>query len=81
MLAYFDKNKETVLSVGASSTGLGTVIIQEGKPVTSSLTTMSASQKMYANIERVLLAIVWGAQKFHLCVWLQSYRQNRTQNT
>ena len=33
VLAYFDNSKETVLSVDASSTGLSSVIMQEGKPV------------------------------------------------
>ena len=65
VLAYFDNSKETVLSVDASSTGLGAVIMQEGKPVAFSSKTLTPLEKMYANIERELLAIVWGAQKFH----------------
>ena len=65
VLAYFDNSKETVLSVDASSTGLGAVIMQEGKPVAFRSKTLTPLEKMYANIERELLAIVWGAQKFH----------------
>ena len=33
VLAYFDNSKETVLNVDVSSTGLGAVIMQDGKPV------------------------------------------------
>ena len=32
VLVYFDNSKETVLNVDASSTGLGAVIMQDGKP-------------------------------------------------
>ena len=65
VLAYFDNSKETVLSVDASSTGLGSVIMREGKPVAFSSMTLTPSEKMYANIERELLATVSGVQKFH----------------
>ena len=34
--------------------------MRDGKPVTFSVKSLSASEKMYANIERELLAIVWG---------------------
>ena len=67
--AYFDNSKETVLSVDASSTGLGAVIMQEGKPVAFSSKTLTPPEKTYANTERELLAIVWGAQKFHTYVY------------
>ena len=69
VLAYFAKSKETVLRVDASSTGLGAVIMQEGKPVAFRSKTLTPLEKMYANIERELLAIVWGAQKFHTYVY------------
>ena len=65
VLAYFDNSKETVLIVDASNTGLGAVIMQEGKPVAFSSKTLAPPEKIYANIEREQLAIVWGAQKFH----------------
>ena len=71
VLAYFDnsrkmstlaKQKQTVLHVDASSTGLGAVIMQGGKPIALSLKTLlPVREDMPTN----MLAIVWGAQKFH----------------
>ena len=69
MLAYFNNSKETVLSVDASSTGLGAVIMPEGEPVAFSSKTLTPPEKMHANIERELLAIAWGAQKFRTYVY------------
>ena len=73
VLAYFNNSKETVLSGDANSTGLGAVIMQEGKPVVFSSRTLTPSRKKYANIEREPLATVWGTQKFLTCVRAQSY--------
>ena len=69
VLAYFHNSKETVLNVDASSTGLGAVIMQDGKPVAFSSKSLTTSERRYANIERELLAIVWGAEKFHTYVY------------
>ena len=69
VLAYFDNDKPTVLNVDASGTGLGAVILQDGKPIAFSSKTLSSCEQRYANIERELLAILWGAQKFHTYVY------------
>ena len=69
VLAYFDNDKPTVLNVDASGTGLGAVILQDGKPLAFSSKTLSSCEQRYANIERELLAILWGAQKFHTYVY------------
>ena len=55
----------------ASSTGLGGVIMQEGKPVAYGSRTLSSCEQRYANIERELMAITWRVQKFHTyaCIW------------
>jgi len=63
VLRFFDINKDVILSVDASSEGLGAVILQEGHPVTygsRSLTDVQIEKK------KKLLDIVYG------CVNLQS---------
>ena len=63
MLAYFDNSKEIV---GASSSGLGALIMQGGKAVAFSSKTLNSLGKMYANIERVASDCL-GSEKFHMC--------------
>ena len=65
VLSYFDNNKQTILNADASSTGLGAVVMQDGKPIAYGSRTLTNSEKHYANIERELLAITWGVEKFH----------------
>jgi len=73
VLVYFDNNKETVLNVDASRNGLGAVNMEGGKPIAFSSKTLTTSERRYANIEREVLAIVWGAQKFHTRIWAKSH--------
>ena len=65
VLAYFDNQKPTTLNVDASGIGLGAVVMQADQPVAYGSRTLTACERRYANIERELLAILWGTQKFH----------------
>ena len=65
VLSYFDNNKPTILNVDTSNTGLETVVMQNGKPIAYGSRTLTDSERRYANIEREMLAIAWGVEKFH----------------
>ena len=73
-LAFFDANKETVIQVDASSRGLGAVLIQDSKPVALASKSLSGTEQRYANIERELLAIVFGCECFHTYVYGKSFK-------
>ncbi len=64
-VAYYDRSKPVILQVDASSKGLGAVLLQEGKPIAFASKALTADESRYANIERELLAVVYGCEKFH----------------
>ena len=68
-LAYFDSSKATVIQVDASLQGLGAALIQEGKPIAFASKTLSDTERRYANIERELLAVVFGCERFHTYIY------------
>ena len=64
-LKYYDVNKAITLSVDASSEGIGAVILQDERPVAYGSRALTDCQQRYAQIEKELLAIVYGCEKFH----------------
>ncbi len=64
-LKYYDVNKAVTLSVDASSEGIGAVILQDGRPVAYGSRALTDCQRRYAQIEKELLAILYGCEKFH----------------
>ena len=65
VLHYFDASKDTTLEVDASMKGLGAAIIQDGKPVAFGSKALDDTQSRYSNIEREMLAVVYGCEHFH----------------
>ena len=64
-LQYYNPELEVTLEVDASSKGLGACLTQQGKIVAFASKTLTETQKRYSNIEREMLAIVFGIQRFH----------------
>lgn len=64
VLSYFDLQKHTVIQCDSSSTGLGSVLLQEGKPVYYASRALTNTEIKYAQIEKECLAILFSCKKF-----------------
>ena len=78
-LTYFDPKKEITLQVDASLKGLGAVLLQDNKPVAFASKALTDVETRYANIERELLAVVYGCEKFHTYLFGHSSTVNTDQ--
>ena len=69
ILQFFNPNASTRLRTDASSEGLGAMIEQqidaEWKPVAFASRSLNQSEKQYAQIEKEILSIVFGCERFH----------------
>jgi hypothetical protein len=64
VLKFFDPGKETVLQCDASENGLGACLLQNGQPVGYASRSLTTAERNYAQIEKELLAVVFGMTRF-----------------
>ena len=64
-LSFYDPNKELTLENDASEYGLGSALMQEGKPIAFASRALTSTERNYAQIEKEMLAILYGLNKFH----------------
>ena len=62
---YYDPTAPVQLEVDASMKGLGIALVQKGRHVAFGSKTLTECQSRYSNIEREMLAIVHGIQRYH----------------
>ena len=65
VLRYFNSSEPVEGQGDASSSGIGFVLMQNGQPVTYSSRALTASEKNYSQIEKELLAQVFGVERNH----------------
>lgn len=65
ILAFYDSNKPLTLENDASEYGLGSVLKQDDKPIAFASRTLTDTERNYAQIEKEMLAVTFGLEKFH----------------
>ena len=65
LLKYYEPGKSLVLQCDASEKGLGASLLQDGKPIAYASRALTTTETNYAQIEKELLAIVFGVERFH----------------
>ena len=65
VLALYQPEKPLSLENDACEYGLGSVSMQEGRPVAYASRTLTAMESRYSQIEKEMLAAVYGLEKFH----------------
>ena len=65
ILAYFDKDKNHIIQMDASKTGLRAVLLQDDQPVVYASRALTDMECRYSNIERELLGIIFGLERLH----------------
>ena len=61
VLAYYDEKEDIVLSVDSSKDALGACILQNGHPIAYASKSLNKCEQNYAQIEKEMAAIVFGA--------------------
>ena len=61
---YYDLVEEVTLETDASDYGLGTVLLQKGRPVAFASRTLTQCERRYSQIEKECLSIVFGCTRF-----------------
>lgn len=72
VLALYSDRLPLVVSVDASSVAVGAVLLQGGRPVEFASLTLTDTQARYAHIEKEMLAIVFGVERFRQYIYGRS---------
>ena len=69
VLAYFDPTKNITVQCDASQSGLGAVLLVDGKPVEYVARSMTSAEQSYAQIEKELLSCCFALERLHTYVY------------
>ena len=73
VLQYYDPSKPVRVQVDASQSGLGAVVMQNGRSIAYALKSLTTTQQANAQIEKEALALVFGCEKFHHYLYARNF--------
>ena len=68
-LKYFDVNEVVIVSVDASSEGLGAYLLQGNQSEACASRSLNSTKQNYTQFEKEMVAIVFGTSKFHQYIY------------
>ncbi len=69
VLAYYDPNKPITLQIDASKYGIGSSLLQDGKPVAYASKTLTQAEIHYTMIEQEPFAILFSVRRFEQYIY------------
>ena len=72
VLQYYDVSKPVKVTVDASMKGLGAAILQDDGVVAYASRSLTPTEQRYAQIEKEMLAVVFGCERFHKLIYGKS---------
>ena len=73
VLQYFKFSDSVYLEVDASKHGLGAVLFQDSGPIVCASRALTPTEQNYSQIEKEMLAVVFGCIRFHQYVYERSF--------
>ena len=65
VLAYYDCKKPLQIQCDASMKGIGSVLMQDDRPISFASKSLTQTESRYAVIEKEMLAVLFSLEKFH----------------
>ena len=65
VLCYYDPSQNLTIQYDASQSGLGAVILQNGRPMDYASRSLTDTETRYAQIVKEMLAIVFALERFN----------------
>lgn len=65
VLHPFANEKKIIIQTDSSKSGVGCVLLQEGKPISYASRSLTDTEINYAQVEKEMLAIIYSCEKFH----------------
>ena len=69
VLQFYDVDRPVTIQTDASQSGLGSCLLQQGRPIAYASRALTSAEQNYSQIEKEMLAICFACAKFHRYIY------------